>query len=172
MEAENTSEACQLKIGRAEINNHPAYSEPVSVDRVNVNKHWGFQQNCRAATCSQFSRPFNSHQPSVTPPSAPCTYCCPPQANTHTILNCFKLENDKRVLTINSAAIIEHGKDESNDYLYPKYDHNIPDSEEEEEEQKPQYQNKQYQHYNSVSVVACHILNTAQQNQYVSHLKK
>ena len=81
----------------------------------------------------------------------------PHSSGQHTILNCFKVENDKKALTVNSDAIIDYSNDKSNKYLYPNYDHNVPDTEE-EEEQKPQYQNKQYKH-NSISFIACHILN-------------
>ena len=122
-----------------------------------------YQQNRRAPTTYPlFSRPFNPHQPSGAPPSAPCTYCHPPQANTHTTLTCFKLEQDKKALSVNSETIVDYNDDEGNKYSYHTYDRSVPNAEEEEEEQKPQYQNKQYQHYNSVSVISCHVLNTAQ----------
>ena len=116
LEAENTSKASQFEVGRAEINSLPAYSKPVSVNRVNINKRGAFQQNHRAANRPQFSRPFNPCQPAIPPPSAPCTYCHPPQDNTHTILTCFKLEHDKKALSINSATIIDYNDDETNRY--------------------------------------------------------
>ena len=151
VEAENTSKDCQYKINKTEENKPPAHSKPVSINQVNVSKHRGFQKNPRAATHPPSSIPSNSCQPAVPLSRAPCPYCCPPQANTHTPLTCL---NRSRV-SVQGAYMVDN--EEYNDYPLPTYDKNEPNVLE-EEEHKPQYQ-----HYSSVPAISHHVQNAAQQ---------
>ena len=56
----------------------------------------------------------------------------PPQTNTHTVLTCLKLENEKKEmlkpLTVNTAAISDYNNDEDNEYLYLTHDQNVLDA--------------------------------------------
>ena len=100
--------------------NEKDLTEPVSIDRVNVNNHGKFPQNHRATVPPLI---IISQQPakvagSVTPPNSHCTYCCSPTAKTHMILTCLMLKNNKKekLKTEITATTSDHNINKDNEY--------------------------------------------------------